>query len=410
MLEASTALRFSYRMFADYKHTLAYLLRAGAGETLVAPLFELLRERGVGYRPFHRLTRVEIDDRHQTIERLVFARAARVRRLGGYDPLLTRDGLRGFRADPDWTQLHDGDSLEQRGVDFYSRTADRGEMSEITLVRGIDFDDVVLALPLGSIMPDADGHSPVQAWLDAHPPARACLAKLHLVPTVAAQVWFAEPASTLGIEELAAVTWGSPYSVACNMSPVIEHEAWPAPGPGACVYLCGAWPAVDHARARAALIAQLDAQLASLGSPTLYAPPGVEAWDAQYVRANIEPWELADLALPGADHVRLDAAQSGLDNLALAGSWVRTPVNSTSVEAAVCSGIAAARALGAETQPLLTEQLLRKPSRQRWLPGREPPRTRHDDAQRDFPTVVERGPAAARASPRRRRRATGASG
>jgi uncharacterized protein with NAD-binding domain and iron-sulfur cluster len=400
VLEAGTALRFSYRMFADYKHTLAYLLRAGAGETLVAPLFELLRARGVGYRPFHRLARVELDPEKRVLERLIFVRAARVRELGRYDPLLTRGGLRGFRADPDWTQLCEGEALARRGVDFYSRFGDRGESDEIVLERGVDFDDVVLALPLGSVMPDADGHSPVRAWLDAHPPAQACLAKLHLVPTVAAQLWFKESAAALGIEDLAAVTWGLPYSVACNMSPVIEHEAWPAPGPGACVYLCGAWPLrsvaaaasdtdapkADLAAARAALITQLDVQLGSLGTrpPTLYAPAGVDTWDVQYVRANLEPWDLADLAMPGADAVRLDAAQSGLDNLALAGSWVRTPVNSTSVEAAVCSGLAAARALGAETQPILTEQLLRKPSRQPWLPGREPA---HRRTRRPCPTI-----------------------
>lgn len=389
ILEASTALRFSYRMVAGYKHALAYLLEAGAGETIVAPLFELVRERGVRYRPFHRLVRVELDHERRRLQRLIFVRAARVR--GGpdrYDPLLTRGGLRGFRADPDWEQLIDGDRLAARGVDFYSRFGDRGEQTELVLEHGVDFDDVVLALPLGSVMPDADGHSPVQAWLDAHPPARACLAKLHLVPTVAAQLWFEQSPAQLGLHDRAAVTWARPYSVVCNMSPVIEREGWPAPGPGACVYLCGAWPlrspsapatevdapADDLRLSRAALVEQLEAHGHSLAceTPRLYAPVGIDPWEVQYVRANVEPWDLADLALPGADAVRLDAAETGLDNFVLAGAWVRTPVNSTSVEAAVCSGLAAARALGAEARPILAEQLFRRPSRQPWLPGRAP--------------------------------------
>jgi uncharacterized protein with NAD-binding domain and iron-sulfur cluster len=392
VLEASTALRFSYRMLAGYKHALAFLLEAGAGETLVAPLFELVCERGARYRPFHRLARLELDAAQRNVERLIFVRAARVRAgHDRYDPLLTRAGLRGFRADPDWTQLIDGEQLAARGVDFYSRFGDRGEQTEVTLERGRDFDDVVLALPLGSIMPDGDGHSPVRAWLDAHPPAQACLSKLQLVPTVAAQIWFEQSAEQLGLAERAAVTWARPYSVVCNMSPVIEREGWPTPGPGACVYLCGAWPmqsprassddvralADDLHRAREALREQFDAHADSLCQPRprLYAPPGVDPWNAQYVRANVEPWDLADLALPGADAVRLEAAQTGLDNLVLAGSWVRTPVNSTSVEAAVCSGLAAARALGAEARPILAEQLFRRPSRQAWLPGRAPERS-----------------------------------
>jgi uncharacterized protein with NAD-binding domain and iron-sulfur cluster len=392
VLEASTALRFSYRMVAGYKHALAFLLEAGAGETLVAPLFELVRERGARHRPFHRLVRLELDAAGRHVERLIFVRAARVRAgYDRYDPLVTRGGLRGFRADPDWAQLIDGEQLAARGVDFYSRFGDRGEQTEVTLERGRDFDDVVLALPLGSVMPDGDGHSPVQAWLDAHPPARACLAKLHLVPTVAAQLWFEQSSDQLGLRERAAVTWARPYSVVCNMSPVIERERWPPPGPGACIYLCGAWPlrspnasssdaealTDDLRSARAALKNQLDAHLDSLCDPAarLYAPPGVDPWTVQYVRANVEPWDLADLALPGADAVRLDAAQTGLDNLALAGAWVRTAVNSTSVEAAVSSGLAAARALGAEVRPILAEHLFRRPSRHAWLPGRAPERS-----------------------------------
>jgi hypothetical protein len=105
---------------------------------------------------------------------------------------------------------------------------------------------------------------------------------------------------------------------------------------------------------------------------TLYAPSDAQGpWDAQYVRSNVEPWDLADLPLPGADEVRLEAHQSGLTNLALAGSWVRTPMNTTSVEAAVCSGIAAARALGADTQAILGEALFRRAPSHPILEGRE---------------------------------------
>ena len=384
VLEASTALRFTYRLLTGYKHAPAYLLDAGAGETIVAPLHELLRARGVRFRPFHRLVRMELNPTRTRVERLVFVRAARVR--GDYDPLVTRRGLRGFRAEPDWSQLHDGDQLRARGVDFYSRFGDRGERVEITLERGRDFDDVVLALPLGCIKPDADGHTPVRAWLDAHAPARACIERLHLVPTLAAQLWLRDSPERVGLHGRAVVTWARPFSVVCDMTPVIAHEAWPTPRPGSCAYLCGAWPSqsvgapssnvaarrADDDEARRLLVEQMERHGRTLFTQhaSLHEPPGATAWEAQYVRANVEPWDLADLALPGADPVRLEATGSGLSNLALAGSWVRTPVNSTSVEAAVCSGIAAARALGAEVREIFGEHLLRTPSKRLRLPGR----------------------------------------
>jgi hypothetical protein len=171
------------------------------------------------------------------------------------------------------------------------------------------------------------------------------------------------------------------------MSPVLRREAWPDPAPGSCAYLCGPFAldahraassdasakARDSAIARAALADQLrDVGHTLLEGATLYAPAGVsDPWEAQYVRANVEPWDLADLPLPGADAVRLEANETGLGNLALAGTWVRTLLNITSVEGAVASGIAAARALGCATQPILGEALLRRVQASVLLAGRE---------------------------------------
>jgi len=398
VLEASTALRFCARIFFGYKHALAYLLSAGAGEALIGPLYELLRARGVKFTPFHRLERLVLDEEGRRVERLDFVRAARTK--GDCDPLLTRSGLRGFRADPDWAQLEDGDALQRRGVDFYSRFGDRGERDIVSFQCGRDFDDVVLALPLGCILEDADGHTPVRAWLDHYPPARACLERLHLVPSVAAQIWLDRDADAAGLRDRAVATWAAPYSVVCDMTPVIAHEGWPEPGPKSCAYLCGAWPcesvrAPSHdgqalerdlreARARLARVLEQHGPRWFGGPDALHCPPNEEHRDAaQYVRVNVEPWDLADLALPGADLVRLEAADTGLTNMALAGAWVRTPVNTTSVEAAVCSGIAAARSLRGTSREIFGEAFLRKPSRNPFLPGRKP-----TEGMIDGPSVI----------------------
>ncbi|MFZ5475402.1 MAG: FAD-dependent oxidoreductase [Myxococcota bacterium] len=383
VLEASTGARAFLRVLFTYKHALAWLLSAGATETLVAPAYEVLRDRGVGFRWFHRLVRLELGGGRVT--RLAFARGARPR--PGYEPLVERDGFRGFSPDPDWTQLEDGAALRARGVDFYSRFAPPGEEIEVVLEVGRDFDDVVLALPLGCVVPDADGHTPVRAWLDAVPAAGACVARLHLVPTVAAQLWLREPAAEVGLDGLAMCGWAPPLSIVCDMSPVIRHEAWPTPAPGGCAYLCGAWPlasvhapstdtgapARDLRAVEAVVRAQLDRHLPELlPGATLHHAQGADPLAAQYVRVNVQPWDLADLPLPGADADRLGAADSGLENLALAGAWVRSPVNTTSVEAAVASGVAAARALGGPSRPVFGEGWLAAPPARLVLPGREP--------------------------------------
>jgi hypothetical protein len=389
VLEAGTALRFSLRIVADYKYAIAFLLKCGAGETLVAPLVELLQSRGVTFTPFHRLESLDVDPENRRVRGVRFVRVARTKH--DYPITIRRGAFAAFPAEPMFEHLEDGEQLRARGVDFYSRVGDRGEDTVVDRLEGRDFDDVVLALPLGSVVSDPDGHSPVRPWLDYHEPARRCLERLHLVPTVAAQIWLSETPKALEVADRSVVTFRAPYSVFCDMTSVIDYEAWEERGPAASVYLCGAHPLTtptapsaspetlrsDFGEARAQLVELLDSAegRAELGGiDNLFHGDGVErSMDTQYVRANVQPWDLADLALPGADAVRLEAADTGLDNMTLAGAWVRTIMNTTSLEAAVTSGIAAARALGVETQPILAEDLLRRPSRMPYLPGRERP-------------------------------------
>jgi len=67
--------------------------------------------------------------------------------------------------------------------------------------------------------------------------------------------------------------------------------------------------------------------------------------DFQFFRANIDPSERYVLSVPKSTRYRLHAGESGFDNLYLAGDWTRTGLNVGCVEAAVMSGMQAARAL-----------------------------------------------------------------
>ena len=60
---------------------------------------------------------------------------------------------------------------------------------------------------------------------------------------------------------------------------------------------------------------------------------------------NVDPNERYVLSVPGSLKHRLWSDQSGFDNLFLAGDWTRNAISAGCVEAAVSSGMRAARGL-----------------------------------------------------------------
>ena len=393
--EAGTAARYVIRGYLAYKHCPAYLIEAGMGEAFVAPLYEVLRDRGVRFAFFHRLEDMTLSPDGRELERLHFVEQAQPK-AGHYDPLFTYRGLRCWPSQPDFDQLENGELLRATGVDFESRWSPPADDRPKTLERGRDFDAVVMALPLGAIAPDADGKTPCRAWIDAVPAIRLAAEGINLMPSVAAQLWFDRDMESLGWSARTSVVgWATPLSIWCDMTPVLAHEGWPSTsGPRACVYLCGVGapgaPGVGsgdpegHRRARREAMAAVAAQLKDHGATmwpgaalsdgsfdwsVLHDPEGRrgrERLHAQYVRLNAEPWDLTAGAAVGNGSLRPEAHESGLDNVALAGTWTKTSVGTSAIEAAIMSGMAAARALGAEEREIIGEGFLcRRPSGER---------------------------------------------
>ena len=58
LLAAGVALRGAMRMFFTYKGALFWKMQAGMGDVVFAPLYEVLKRRGVRFEFFHKLTNV----------------------------------------------------------------------------------------------------------------------------------------------------------------------------------------------------------------------------------------------------------------------------------------------------------------------------------------------------------------
>ena len=75
---------------------------------------------------------------------------------------------------------------------------------------------------------------------------------------------------------------------------------------------------------------------------------GAQRLASQYYRANIDPSERYVLTLPGSTVYRMAPGDTDFSNLVIAGDWTLSSINGGSVEAAVESGVLAARGLGVD--------------------------------------------------------------
>jgi uncharacterized protein with NAD-binding domain and iron-sulfur cluster len=366
---AGKALEAYFRIAFCYKGAFLYKMRAGMGDVMFAPLYEVLRRRGVKFRFFHPVTRLRLSDDRQTVSSIVVQ--PQVELAGGgdeYDPLVDVKGLPCWPSEPKWDEIRDGEGLRLDRVDL-ERDMNPRHLPPRVLERGRDFDFAVLAIPVGALGPICDE----LATDPTNPRFGRMLANSHTVMTQAFQLWMNQPVHTLGWKhgvDTAMSSYVEPLDTYCDMTQLVDAENWPASSKVASIaYFCGVLPdsvgtTEDEARAAARAYA-LEYLKRHVGRvwPGAVDATGAFDWDllvdeagtsdekrfaAQYWRANTSGSERYVTTPAGSVPHRLGAHESGYRNLVLAGDWTRNGIDGGCVEAAVTSGMQASRAICGE--------------------------------------------------------------
>lgn len=376
-MSAGEALRDLLRTLFTYRGAIFWKMRAGMGDVVFAPFYEVLRRRGVRFEFFHRLEAVRIarEDALAPGERpYVTALELDVQatvRSGGYEPLIDVQGLPCWPAKPDYRQLDDGDRLAAEGWDPESFW-DRRRASRKTLKVGTDFDFVVLAVGVGAIPHvAADIVARDRRW-------RRMVESVKTVETGAFQLWLAEDLAALGwpgAEEITLTGFAKPFDTWSDMTYILPEEDWPAGLVRSLAYFCGAVPCPgeppsrdDHNypverrdATRREIVRFLEKDIRHLWPGAvrrdgrfrweLLVPPGDERpagaarLATQYWTVNVNPSDRYTLSLPGTAKDRISPLDNSYDNLTIAGDWTACGLVVGCVEAAVMSGRLAAHAL-----------------------------------------------------------------
>lgn len=391
-IEAGTMLRGMLKVGLGYRGAIMYKMQAGMGDVVFAPLHELLERRGVRFHYFHKLLQMRPDAAGAHVQALDLQQ--QVRLVDGYRPLVEVKGLPCWPEQPLYDQIDPAQAalLQRDGINLESHWSDWPQRYEQafgqplpvrTLRRGEDFDDIVFGLSVASL---ADVAAPLFA---ASPSLLACSERIGAVATQAYQVWTTQDLQGLGWqcpvaqgEEPVLSGFTEPFDTWASMTQLLCREAWPAGlEPRGVSYFCNAFgvdaypPPSQHdfpARCadlvKASAIRQLEQDIRALwtnvgaeGFPWhwLVDPAhgiGVQRFDAQYWRANVDPSERYVQSLVATSRYRLRADESGFANLFLAGDWLKTGLDAGCVEAAVMGGMQASRAISGWPQVIAGEQ------------------------------------------------------
>jgi uncharacterized protein with NAD-binding domain and iron-sulfur cluster len=374
-IAAGAALYGLLRIVFDYKGAPMWKFEAGTGDTIIAPLYQVLQARGVKFEFFHRVKKLHVDDQHN-LSGISMGRQVNLNPgIKEYKPLYDIKRLPSWPGHPLYDQIQEGERLIQEKINLESYWTPWQDVEDRYLVAGRDFDEVVLGISLGALpelcseLIDRSG-----AW-------QKLVATNKTNQTQAVQIWLKEEWLKLGSywEGAVSASYVNPINSWADMSQILPYEDWPADNEAKSVaYFCGPMldppvipPPTDHCfpEIQASLVEQMALQWLAGSTGNLWAnatlpgQPGLrdgllvipcpldepadfqKQFKAQFWKANIDPSERYVLSAPCSIQHRLEPGKSDFNHLYLAGDWVRNSLNIGSVEGAVMTGLGAAQAI-----------------------------------------------------------------
>lgn len=382
-LEAGVSLLAMMRIALCYHGGVMWKMQAGMGDVIFAPIYELLKKRGVKFEYFHKVDELVPDQSNQKIEKILVTKQVELVNAE-YDPFVDVGGLPCWPSTPNYAQIDSTQAalLQQHNINLESMWTNwptiyeqhfAKPLPQITLTLGSDFDQVIFGISVG-------GLEHICPKLLANDSAlKTCSEKIKTVATQAFQVWTDVDFEALGFsdkpdngEQPILSGFVEPYDTWAAMNQLLCREDWPVGNePKNVAYFCSAQtvshypPASEHEfPAKTTLQAKENAQsylkndvyhlwpnVASKGNfdwsvlTDLIDQQGEERFDSQYWRSNVDPSERYVLSVKNSSQYRLDTNQTQFSNLFITGDWINTGVNAGCVEAATMAGMETSRAI-----------------------------------------------------------------
>jgi uncharacterized protein with NAD-binding domain and iron-sulfur cluster len=385
-VEAGVAALAMLRITLCYRGGVMWKMQAGMGDVIFAPIYELLKKRGVNFEYFHQLQNLtpSINARGEhTVDTIELQQQISLKSEVEYQPLVNIKNLPCWPSEPLYEQINAEQAtlLQQNNINLESFWSDwpakyqafyNKPLPSKVLRVNEDFDKVILGVSVASL----EHVCPELLELDCLFSAQAKQVKT--VATQAAQLWLNKTDQQLGWQFIPTSEEGpilsgfsEPFDTWAAMSNLIDKEQWPQSSlPANIAYFCSAFPCDEYppqskhefvVNAKAQVKENLKSMLENNMQPlwplayshtdfdwsVLYGDGRAEnsRLDEQYWRVNVDPSERYVLSVAGSSQYRLATHATIFTNLFITGDWIKTGVNAGCVEAAVMAGMQTSRAI-----------------------------------------------------------------
>ena len=393
-MEAGTALQGYLALYFCCEEPTYWNQQAGLGDSIFAPIYEVLKRRGVHFKFFHKVEKLVLDNNAKLVKEIKMIKQVRVL-TEEYSPVIDVKGLPSWPNEPKYDEIlqEEAHLLQKHNIDLenvwsnWSRVYEESfgyPAPELVLKREKDFDIIVYGIPVGSLpflCPELLENSSSLKEMNDH---IGTVASLHI------QLW-----STMDLEyyerkHLRLQLERNEHHIVCDEEDILKTEDWKtlALEPKHLLYFLSKTKFPDGPiphdytsfpeEMKAYLIDDIQ-QTLKIISPnsfhngvfnwTVLTDPvnrtGVERFDSQYVRLNVNPSDLFTQTLSNTSQYRITTDGAGFDNIYFTGDWIQNGINYGSIEGAITSGLLTSKAISGYPETVYSEQFIPKEKRKK---------------------------------------------
>lgn len=373
-LVAGTALYVTLRSLFAYKGSVMYKFKAGMAEAVFSPLYQVLKDRGVKFNFFHRVTALHV--KGEEISKIDMVCQARPK--DDYQPLYQVKGVEVWPSRPWYDQLVEGEALKAYDLESYDPSPfDR----PLSLSLGKDFDQVILGISIGALRdicaPLLDKDEGMARMVERIRTTQTFSVQASLYPDLQ-ELGYKEPgqkdkATPPNINEFKTPWSWNPVNNWQDFSEMLEWESWdkedPANRPRSRAFFEGTIADYDRSYFPEILKMFVNNSLGTLWPKQAATNPGTARpesgvdWSLFWVPENRQdakpderiaaqwfpgisnPSDRYVQAIAGSTAYRLPSNGSRFSNLFLCGDWILTPLSLGSFESTIMAGIQASNAV-----------------------------------------------------------------